>query len=76
MQVHASAEQRTSGPVYAPSVVQRSANEGSALHRLLGQDLDTYVDTHVDAYDQAKKKWAECSNEEWKAGADGTILFL
>ena len=26
----------------------------------------------MDTYEQAKKKWAECSMDEWTAGADGT----
>ncbi|KAL6306843.1 hypothetical protein BKA93DRAFT_771087 [Sparassis latifolia] len=44
--------------------------QGLALHRLLGQDLDIYVEAHVEAYEQAKKKWSECSMDEWKTGAD------
>ena len=44
------------------------------MHRLLGQNLDAYVDAHSDAYDLAKKKWTECSLDEWKAGADGILI--
>ena len=47
--------------------------QGLALHRLLGQDLDIYVEAHVEAYEQAKKKWSECSMDEWKVGADGAL---
>ena len=46
-----------------------------ALYRLLGQDLDTCVEAHADAYEQAKKKWADCPLEEWVKGGDG-MLFV
>ncbi|EIW53767.1 uncharacterized protein TRAVEDRAFT_60994 [Trametes versicolor FP-101664 SS1] len=41
-----------------------------ALYRLLGQDLETFVEGHADAYEQARRKWADCSVEEWSKGAD------
>ncbi|KAM5539793.1 hypothetical protein V8D89_006606 [Ganoderma adspersum] len=41
-----------------------------ALYRLLGQDLDIWVEAHADVYQQARKKWSECSMEEWTKGAD------
>jgi hypothetical protein len=41
------------------------------LFDLFGQDLDACVGARIEAYEQAKKKWANCSLEEWKAGADG-----
>ena len=47
------------------------ATEENALRKLLGQDLDKYISEHLDAYDEAKKKWSECSAEEWQAGAEG-----
>lgn len=28
------------------------------------------MDAHLNAYDEAKKKWSECSIDEWRAGAD------
>ncbi|KZT63284.1 hypothetical protein DAEQUDRAFT_159024 [Daedalea quercina L-15889] len=43
---------------------------GEALYKLLGQELTVFVEGHVDAYEEAKKKWSECSMEEWRAGAD------
>ncbi len=46
-----------------------------ALYQLLGQDLDIWVEAHADVYDQAKKKWSECSMEEWTKGADGTCPY-
>ncbi|KAF7792231.1 hypothetical protein EIP86_003266 [Pleurotus ostreatoroseus] len=50
------------------------SREEHALRRLLGQDLDAYVDTHTEAYEQARKKWTECTVDEWKAGADELVI--
>lgn len=47
-----------------------------ALHRLFGQDLEAYIDVNANNYEQSKKKWAECSMEEWRAGADGIHASL
>ena len=47
-----------------------------ALHHLLGRDLDAYVNTHLDAYESSKKKWTECTMNEWIAGADGITFTL
>ncbi|THH29153.1 hypothetical protein EUX98_g5036 [Antrodiella citrinella] len=44
--------------------------EESALRRLFGQELDKYVDEHLEAYNEARKKWSDCSTEEWEAGAN------
>ncbi|KAI0349623.1 hypothetical protein OH77DRAFT_1579795 [Trametes cingulata] len=41
-----------------------------ALYRLLGQDLDIFVEAHADSYEEARKKWTECSMEKWTQGAD------
>ncbi|KAI0364381.1 hypothetical protein BV20DRAFT_917313, partial [Pilatotrama ljubarskyi] len=41
-----------------------------ALYRLLGQDLDVFVEAHADSYEESRKKWVECSVEEWTKGAD------
>ncbi|OJT11760.1 hypothetical protein TRAPUB_11695 [Trametes pubescens] len=51
------------------SMVDQSEGR-QALYRLLGQDLDIFVEGHADAYEQARKKWADCSVEEWSKGAD------
>lgn len=62
-------------PTYPPPVVPpTSANEGHTLHRLFGQELDAYIDAHGDTYEQAKKKWAECSMDEWRNGAEGNLF--
>ncbi|KAI8974033.1 hypothetical protein BD414DRAFT_510165 [Trametes punicea] len=53
--------------------VKETSNQSEprqALYRLLGQDLDIFVEAHADSYEQARKKWAECSMEEWTKGAD------
>ncbi|KAI0759397.1 hypothetical protein BD413DRAFT_607566 [Trametes elegans] len=42
-----------------------------ALFQLLGQDLEIIVEGHADSYQQSRKRWAECSAEEWTQGADG-----
>ena len=55
--------------------VNGDADSKQALYKLLGQDLDICVEAHADAYEQARKKWAECSVDEWTRGADGTPLF-
>lgn len=54
----------------------RPGIHNDALFRLFGQELDTYADVQIDVYAQAKKKWSECTIEEWKAGADGTRSLL
>lgn len=56
---------------YAQASPTANLREDNALRRLLGQDLDEYVEKHYETYLEAKKKWAECDIEEWKAGADG-----
>ncbi|OSC96246.1 hypothetical protein PYCCODRAFT_1440503 [Trametes coccinea BRFM310] len=38
------------------------------VYQLLGQDFDIFVEANADSYDQARKKWAECSGEEWTKG--------
>ncbi|PSS34170.1 hypothetical protein PHLCEN_2v1787 [Hermanssonia centrifuga] len=65
-------EHALSRPVYTGrDPKEASIHHEHALHRLLGQELDAYVDTHLESYEQAKKKWAQCSMDEWKTGADG-----
>lgn len=54
----------------------QSATDVHALHRLLGHDLDAYVNTHMSTYEDAKKKWTDCTMEEWTAGADGNPFTL
>ncbi|KAI0640488.1 hypothetical protein C8Q79DRAFT_996420 [Trametes meyenii] len=51
-------------------VVDDEPSAQQALFRLLGQDLDIFAEAHADSYEQARRKWAECSAEEWTKGAD------
>ncbi|KAI0323380.1 hypothetical protein GY45DRAFT_1376360 [Cubamyces sp. BRFM 1775] len=73
------------GPLFAPSAPyppEPAKGPGGmdkhrrALYMLLGQDFDVVMEAHADAYQQARKKWSECSAEEWTKGADGTSLPL
>ena len=48
----------------------------SVLERLLGTDPDVYVKNHMENYDEMMLRWANCTVEEWKAGADGTVGFI
>ncbi|KAI0824479.1 hypothetical protein BC628DRAFT_1377831 [Trametes gibbosa] len=57
-------------PEPAKGAVEAASEGRQALYRLLGQDLDIFVEGHADAYEQARKKWAECSVDEWTNGAD------
>lgn len=47
-----------------------------AIRRLLGHDLDAYASAHVSTYEASKTRWSECTIEEWKDGADGTVFLL
>ena len=71
------------GPLFAPSAQFPPGSvkgpddmdkHRRALYMLLGQDFDVVMEAHADAYQQARKKWSECSVEEWTQGADGTSL--
>ncbi|KAI0089426.1 hypothetical protein BDY19DRAFT_993033 [Irpex rosettiformis] len=64
-----------SGFVYAPLGTHAPVPVGNIrkeqpLSQVLGQDVDLLVNTHLDAYEDAKKKWSNCSIDEWRAGAD------
>ena len=43
----------------------------SVLHRILGPTLERHANKDLETYLNAKRKWSECTMEEWKAGADG-----
>jgi hypothetical protein len=45
------------------------------LSKILGIDVDAYVNEHLEVYEEAKKKWEGCTMEEWVAGADGAWLL-
>ncbi|KAH0585616.1 hypothetical protein H2248_008844 [Termitomyces sp. 'cryptogamus'] len=45
-------------------------NNSSGLTRLLGCEVDAYVDHHVEQYEQIVERWKGCTMEEWIAGAE------
>ena len=44
------------------------------LDRILGCNVDTYIDEHKEQYERALARWKNCTMEEWTAGADGNSL--
>ncbi|KAI0792918.1 hypothetical protein C8Q75DRAFT_751922 [Abortiporus biennis] len=59
-----------STPVRNHQTADSSAPSNSILHRILGPSLERHADKDLEAYMNAKKKWSECTIEEWKAGAN------
>jgi hypothetical protein len=51
-------------------------DSGQTIQKLLGRDVEAYMNAHVGVYEDAKKRWTECSIEEWEKGADGNVFFL
>ncbi|TDL25843.1 hypothetical protein BD410DRAFT_609700 [Rickenella mellea] len=49
---------------------RRELEEQNALYRLLGVEMDSYIESHADAYEAAKRRWTECSIDEWTRGAE------
>ena len=39
-------------------------------------DTDEFFANHMDLYDQAVRRWSECSHEEWLSGAEGKHVNL
>jgi len=62
-------------PPYEPIQVERVAPDdtGHAFDKLLGRNTDDFVKENMEKYDRLVKKWTECSEEEWIAGAEGLI---
>jgi hypothetical protein len=52
----------------------RHAMSGFELVRILDIDIDAYLGPLVGVYEESKRRWEECSPEEWAAVADGDIL--
>ena len=48
----------------------------NAFEKLLGRDTDAFVQQNMEKYDAMVKKWSECSEEEWIAGAEGFFPSL
>ena len=61
-------------PDESPQGEQTALNERrNAFERLLGRDTDAFVQQNMEKYDALVKKWSECSEEEWIAGAEGSF---
>lgn len=43
---------------------------------LNNSNIDAYIAAHLERFEESKRKWADCSVEEWKAGADGETPFI
>ena len=39
-------------------------------------DLDAYISAHLEKFEESKRKWADCSLEDWKAGAEGESMVI
>ncbi|KAF8813471.1 hypothetical protein BYT27DRAFT_7335092 [Phlegmacium glaucopus] len=72
-------ERRTTSPVnerHMPPYESIQAEQvapddtGNAFEKLLGRNTDTFVKQNMEKYDRLVKKWSECSEEEWIAGAE------
>ncbi|KAF9496683.1 hypothetical protein BDN71DRAFT_1430080 [Pleurotus eryngii] len=48
----------------------------NTLDKLLGLDVDQYIESHLEKYEEAREKWKTCTMDEWTAGADGLGRFL
>ena len=51
---------------------QSISEELQGISRLFGIDAEQYILEHVEQYEASRKRWTECSIEEWKKGADGS----
>ncbi|KAF7424557.1 hypothetical protein PC9H_009864 [Pleurotus ostreatus] len=48
----------------------------NTLDKLLGLDVDQYIESHLEKYEEAREKWKTCSMDEWTAGADGMVMSI
>lgn len=48
----------------------------STLLRIFGPSFHACEEKDLEEFEEAKKKWTECSIDEWKAGAEGEFLNL
>jgi hypothetical protein len=46
-------------------------HEESILHRIIGPDVDIRAEKKIEDYERARRRWVECSLEEWENGAQG-----
>lgn len=58
--------------------MSNESNDGArgsdALDKLLGCQVDAYIEDHMEKYEQLAAKWRDCSMEEWVKGGDGMSL--
>ncbi|KAJ7590269.1 hypothetical protein C8J56DRAFT_937223 [Mycena floridula] len=61
-----------------PEASQPAPNSNSScMSRLLGQDIDAFLEGRADKYDEMCAKWKDCTMEEWNAGSQElTAKFL
>jgi hypothetical protein len=78
-------ERRTASPVNerhmlpceSPQAEQAAPDDRrNAFEKLLGRNADVFVKQNMEKYDLMVKKWSECSEEEWIAGAEGFLVSL
>ena len=71
-------ERRADSPPYElPDMEQTSPdNSRNAFEKLLGRNTDLFAKQNMEKYDRLVKKWSECSEEEWIAGAEGFFTFI
>ena len=51
------------------------ANNSGGLTRLLGCDVDAYVEDHEEKYERCVERWKGCTIEEWITGAEGAFCW-
>lgn len=62
--------QQQPGAAHASS--QPISEELQGISRLFGIDAEQYLLEHIEQYEASRKRWMNCSIEEWKKGADGS----
>ncbi|GLB44797.1 hypothetical protein LshimejAT787_1801340 [Lyophyllum shimeji] len=56
------------------ALYQQTANDGPRpLDKLLGCDVDIFVEEHADQYERAAARWKQSTMAEWVAGADEQV---
>ena len=66
-----SSHYRQQHPDVAHAEPQPINEELQGISRLLGIDAEQYLLEHVEQYEASRKRWTDCTIEEWKKGADG-----
>ena len=63
---------------YEPPPAEQATLDDSrnAFDKLLGRNTDIFVQQNMEKYDSLVKKWSECTEKEWIAGAEGFFIFI